>query len=227
MALRSGFPLAAERPLYSELLNTRHEHDNTPTFLIDNTTRSPPLRARPPHPHSEGGPPSPRPSLLFAFRRLRDGCGARSPLLAFFGRGPAAVPSSLPDPVDSASGDPAPDSLGEGGGIGSYPLPSPGGRARSPWSTSRPHPRSLYRPRLAPPLRRLLFRLGEAWPSLPKITVARLPPRRVFPRWARTSRFHSQRPRQLISRPLRQLTPSPSRGPPVSALRLAGGPISG
>jgi len=92
---------------------------------------------------------------------------------------------------------------------------------------SRPHARPLYRLRLAPPLRRLLFRLGEARPSLPKITVARLPPRRVFPRWARTSRFHSQRPRQLISRPLRQLTPSPSWGPPASALRLAGGPVIG
>ena len=90
---------------------------------------------------------------------------------------------------------------------------------------SCPHPRPLYRPWLAPPLRRLLFRLGEAWPSLPKVAVIRLPLQRVSPRRARTSRLYSQRPRQLISRLLRQLTPSPTRGPPASALRLAGGSV--
>ena len=47
---------------------------------------------------------------------------------------------------------------------------------------SRPHPRPLYRPRLAPPLRRLLSRLGGAWPSLSKIAVVRLPLRLAFPR---------------------------------------------
>ena len=40
----------------------------------------------------------------------------------------------------------------------------------------------LDRSRLAPPLRRLLLKLGEAWPSLSKITVVRLPLRRAFPR---------------------------------------------
>ena len=33
-----------------------------------------------------------------------------------------------------------------------------------------------------PPLRRLLSRLGEAWPSLSKVAVVRLPLRRAFPR---------------------------------------------
>ena len=61
--------------------------------------------------------------------------------------------------------------------------PLPGGS--SPLSLvdeSRPHPRPLYRPRLAPPLRRLLSRLGGAWPSLSKIAVVRLPLRLAFPR---------------------------------------------
>ena len=52
------------------------------------------------------------------------------------------------------------------------PLPPPGGRARSPWSTSRARTRGLSIVLGSPPpLRRLLFRLGEAWPSLSKITV--------------------------------------------------------
>ena len=78
------------------------------------------------------------------------------------------------------------------------------GRGRRPWvvspplpgrsgplplvDESRPHPRPLYRPWLAPPLRRLLSRLGEAWPSLSKVAVVRLPLRRAFPRWRRSSR---------------------------------------
>ena len=41
---------------------------------------------------------------------------------------------------------------------------------------SRPHPRPLYRPRLAPPLRRsFLLRLGEAWPSLSPLPGGPLP----------------------------------------------------
>ena len=38
---------------------------------------------------------------------------------------------------------------------------------------SCPHPRPLYRPWLALPLRRLPFRLGEAWPSLSNFINAR------------------------------------------------------
>ena len=71
----------------------------------------------------------------------------------------------------------------------------------------------------------ILYTLPQAWPSLSEITVARLPPRRVSPRCARTSRLYSHRPRQLASRLLRQLTPSPPWGPPASAFRLAGGPV--
>ena len=159
----------------------------------------------------------------------RDGCGARSPLLAFFGRGPAAVPSSLPDPVDSASGGPAPDSLGEGGGIGSYPLPSPGGRATSPWSANRARTRGLSivfgspspsagsssgSGRRGPPCRRSrrpgCHRGGSSPGGL------------IRPDSTRRGRVSSS-----DSRPLRQLTPSPSWGPPASALRLAGGPVIG
>ena len=69
---------------------------------------------------------SSRPSLLFAFRWSGVGCGARLPLLYFFDRGLAAVSPSLSDLVDSAGGDPVPDSPGEGGGVGLYRLPSPG-----------------------------------------------------------------------------------------------------
>jgi len=72
---------------------------------------------------------SSRPSLLFAFRWSGVGCGARLPLLYFFDRGLAAVSPSLSDLVDSAGGDPVPDSPGEGGGVGLYRLPSPGARA--------------------------------------------------------------------------------------------------
>ena len=85
------------------------------------------------------GPPSPR----LAFRWSGSSCGARLPLLCFFGRGPTAVSSFLPDPVDSASGDPTPDSPGEDGGLGSCRHPSPGGRAGSPWSASRARIRGL------------------------------------------------------------------------------------
>ena len=63
--------------------------------------------------------------------------GARLPLLYFFDRGFAAVSPSLSDPVDSAGGDPVPDSPGEGGGIGSSHHTSSGGRAPSPWSANR------------------------------------------------------------------------------------------
>ena len=58
-------------------------------------------------------------------------------------RGPATVSSSLSDSVAITDGDPVPDSPGEDGGIGSHPLPPPGGRARSPWSTSRARTRGL------------------------------------------------------------------------------------
>ena len=99
--------------------------------------------ARSPHPLSEGASLSSRSSLLFAFRRSGVGCGARLPLLYFFDRGFAAVSPSLSDPVDSAGGDPVSDSPGEGGGVGLYRLPSPGGRAGSPWSTNRARTRGL------------------------------------------------------------------------------------
>ena len=143
---RSRFPLAAERPLYSELINTRHAHDVHPHSTS-------PLEASP-----FGLPPSVRrgPPILsvlppLAFRWLGNGCGARPPLLAFFGRGPAAVSPSLPAPVDSASGDPMPNSSGEGGGIGSPRRPSPGGGASSLRSRTRARSRGLSRVRFLAP----------------------------------------------------------------------------
>ena len=118
---RSGLPLAAERPLYSELVNTRHGHATTHTPTWRRRHPSEPLRPVSLPPTPAGFPPPPGPlSCLFASRWLYDGREARLPLLAFFGRGPAAVSSSLPDPVDSASGDPAPDSLGEDAFIYSF-----------------------------------------------------------------------------------------------------------
>ena len=41
---------------------------------------------------------------------------------------------------------------------------------------------SLSRLRLAPPLRWPLIEFGEAWPSLSKVAVVRLPLRLAFPR---------------------------------------------
>ena len=103
-------------------MNTRHEHD-TPSHTPS------PLRAPsrgvlilPP----EEAPLSSEFFLLFAFRRLSDGRGARPPLLAFSSRGSASVSSPLTDSVAITDGDPMLDSSGEGGGIGSPRRPSPG-----------------------------------------------------------------------------------------------------
>ena len=64
------------------------------------------------------------------------------------------------------------------------------------------------------------------WGQLSSVKDSRPPPRSLYrPRLVRTSRLYSQRPRQLVSRLLRQLTPSPPWGPPASAFRLAGGPV--
>ena len=98
-------------------MNTRHEHDTH-----SHTTS--PLRA----PSRkvliltpEEAPLSSEFFLLFAFRRLSDGRGARPPLLAFSSRSSASVSSPLTDSVAITDGDPMPDSSGEGGGIGSPP----------------------------------------------------------------------------------------------------------
>ena len=99
--------------------------------------------ARSPCPRSGGPPISSRSFLLFASRWSCDGRGARLPLLAFSGRGPTAVSPSLPAPVDSASGDPMPNSSGEGGGLGSPRRPSPGCGASSLRSRTRARPRGL------------------------------------------------------------------------------------
>ena len=113
------------------LLDNGHQTRTRRTSLLDVT------------PQASGALLSSRSSPRLAFRWSGSSCGARLPLLCFFGRSPTAVSSFLPDPIDSASGDPAPDSPGEGGGIGSCRLPSQGGRARSPWSASRARTRGL------------------------------------------------------------------------------------
>ena len=56
--------------------------------------------------------------------------------------------------------------------VSSPPLPGRSGRI-SLVGEPRPHPRPLYRSRLALPLRRFLTRLGEAWPYLSKIAAIR------------------------------------------------------
>ena len=109
-------------------MDTRHAHDVHP----HSTSPLRPLALL-----------SSRSSPRLAFRWSGSSCGARLPLLCFFGRGPTAVSSFLPGPVDSASGDPAPDSPGEGGGLMSRRHSSPGGRAGSPWSASRARTRGL------------------------------------------------------------------------------------
>ena len=55
--------------------------------------------------------------------------------------GPASALARFP--VSKSNLGPAGVTPGEDGGIGSHPLPSPGGRARSPWSTSRARTRGL------------------------------------------------------------------------------------
>jgi len=82
LALRSGFPLAAERPLYSELIDTRR-YTATRTLLTDIAAWNPPppLRAAPSLPPFRRG--SSLPSVLPPARLpiwSRDGCGARLPL---------------------------------------------------------------------------------------------------------------------------------------------------
>ena len=165
------------------------------------TLGSPPLALRAassytPIPKGLLPPLGPRSSFLLAFRWSRDGCGARCPAplpsySLFRGCGPVAVLPSLPDLVDSADGDPVPDSPpGEGGSIRSSRRTSPGPREVGPAVSvvdSRSHPRSLYRTRLAHPFRRLLIELGEAWSSLSWFMIVRLlsvvatglPPRRA------------------------------------------------
>ena len=85
LALRSGFPLAAERPLYSELIDTRR-YTATRTLLTDIAAWNPPPAAAAPcgpllTPIPKGllpplGPPSCSPSDMVT-RRLR---GPTSPL---------------------------------------------------------------------------------------------------------------------------------------------------
>ena len=122
-------------------MNTRHEHDTHSHTASSLRAPSRGVLVLTP----EEVPLSSEFFLLFAFRdgRASDGRGARPPLLAFFSRGSATVSSSLSDSVAITDGDPVPDSPGEDGGIGSHPLPPPGGRARSPWSTSRARTRGL------------------------------------------------------------------------------------
>ena len=147
--------------------------------------------------------------------------------LYFFDRGLAAVSPSLSDPVDSAGGDPVPDSPGEGGGVGLYRLPSPGGRAGSSWSTNRARTRGLS------------IVLGSPLPSAGSSSSSgrRGPPCRRS-RWSGCRRDGSTsgelvRPDStrrgrvsstLTSHPLRQLTPDRTRSPPVLAFRFADRP---
>ena len=127
-------------------MNTRQGHATTHPPPWRRRRQSQTLRARsllPPAPVEVPPPVRVRSSCLPS-RWLYGGRGARPPLLAFFGCGPAAVSSSLSEILlTSASGDPAPDSPGKGGGIGSRRLSAQGGRAGSPWSASRARTRGL------------------------------------------------------------------------------------
>ena len=131
-------------------------------------------------------------------------------------------PNPTKDPGRVRS-DPVPDPPGEGGGIVPCRHPSQGGRARSPWTLeslveeSRPHPRPLYRPRLAPPLRWPLIEFGEAWPSLSKITVVRLPLRRASPR----ARAAGASARARLAKFDRVLPPGRLKALPDGSTRLA------
>ena len=89
MVLRFGCPLAAERPLYSELVNTRHEHDvhSHPTSPL----RAPPPDLPTPHPKEFPSPPGP-PSCS-----LSDGqASAAEPAFPSYTSSTAASPPSRP-----------------------------------------------------------------------------------------------------------------------------------
>ena len=87
------FPSGGRRnaPLYSELVNTRHEPDvhSPPTSPL----RAPPPDLPTPHPKGLPSPPAVPSSLLFAFRWLGVGCGAR--LTLSDSEGDATEPLSL------------------------------------------------------------------------------------------------------------------------------------
>jgi len=109
------------------------------------------------HPHSTSPLRAPgvllsswsSPRLAVSAGRAAAAEHAPSPLMLLRPRPRRCLAPSLPDPVDSASGGPVPDSPGEDGGIGSHwvvpppLLPRGVARASSPWSTSRARNRGL------------------------------------------------------------------------------------
>ena len=157
--------LTAGRPLYSELMNTtlHAPHHHSALHLRRHLSRRPRQRA-----HS---PSSQVPTLLGSLLAHLPSV-MRRPVWSF----PSLLMSLSPlPPFVFASfsrfhrfrGRRRP---GRGllGRMRRHWILSPRHPGGSGWLTlvdeSRPHPRSLYRPRLASPLRRLLVELGEAWP---------------------------------------------------------------
>ena len=157
MAPRSGFPLAADRPLYSELLireyNLPHATSRRSFFIFRGQAEGRRL---------EGD---------WSSGLFRAECCTRPPRLL--------CPILSPPPT-------------------AIPCPTPWARTAvlgrthfHPWEVEpalpgrrvAPAPAAFLSSSARPPtLRRLLLKLGEAWPSLSQIPVVRLPLRRAFPR---------------------------------------------
>ena len=130
----TGFPLNFRTP---PLLGaSRHTVHHSRTQVL--TQHSVPGFHRPPSWGS--GPPGF--ALLFASRASPDGRCSRFWCL-FFGRGLASASPPTGTAASESVDGPAGVTPGKDGGIGSHPLPSPGGWVRSPWSTSRARTRGL------------------------------------------------------------------------------------
>ena len=133
-----GFPLTAGRPLYSELVDITLHITHKPRHLVSPRSRG--FR----HPPSRGSG-SPRFALLLVCRASHDGRCGRFPrcwcrfLRCCLSSSPASPGSIGSECVDGT----AEVSPGGGGDIGSCRLPSPRGRARSPWSPNRARTRGL------------------------------------------------------------------------------------
>jgi len=181
------------------------------------------------HPHSTSPLRAPgvllsswsSPRLAVSAGRAAAAEHAPSPLMLLRPRPRRRLAPSLPDPVDSASGGPVPDSPGEDGGIGSHwvvppPLlprgvgPALPGRRVAPATVV-----SLsYSARPPPPPAPTLSGSGGRGPPCVVVHDGPAAATTIYPPRARMPRLHSQRPSQLVSSsPPPIADPKPHLGP--------------
>ena len=154
-----GFPLTAGRPLYSELVDItlyttpKHRHVLSP--------RSRGSTFRPP-----GAPVLPDPLSCSLAERHTTAAVVVSLVVgvAFSVAALRLRQLLLAPPVPRAATARVGSPRARAAALGRVASPLRGSDRLSLVDESRSHPRSLYRPRLASPLRRLLVELGEAWP---------------------------------------------------------------